>query len=66
MPNKVLGQHFLQDQTVIAEIIKTLAIEDGDTVIEIGPGHGEITERLIKNNEIKYLGVEKDQKLAGK
>jgi 16S rRNA (adenine1518-N6/adenine1519-N6)-dimethyltransferase len=35
---KRFGQNFLVDQQVIADIIELLAVQTGETVVEIGPG----------------------------
>ncbi len=43
---KRLGQHFLTDTRVLDRIADVLAITRGDTVIEIGPGRGALTDRL--------------------
>lgn len=40
---KCLGQHFLQDRSVIDKMINELSIQSGDTVVEIGPGEGQLT-----------------------
>lgn len=44
---KSLGQNFLRDQTVIDRLINALDLNSGETVIEIGPGQGALTDRLI-------------------
>ncbi len=43
---KRLGQHFLTDARTLDRIADVLAITRGDTVIEIGPGRGALTDRL--------------------
>ena len=45
-PRKRLGQHFLTDSRVLDRIADVLDIGRGDTVIEIGPGRGALTDRL--------------------
>ena len=45
-PRKRLGQHFLTDTRVLDRIADVLAIQKSDTVIEIGPGRGALTDRL--------------------
>ncbi len=42
-----LGQHFLQDTAQLARVADYALIGEGDTVIEIGPGHGELTAYLV-------------------
>ena len=46
---KRLGQNFLIDGQTIADIIDFADIQPGDTVIEIGPGVGFVTEQLVKH-----------------
>ncbi len=58
-----LGQHFLTDKITLKKIAELLNIEKGDTIVEIGPGHGELTFE-IKDNSIKIIAIEKDKKLA--
>lgn len=62
---KKLGQHFLKDVGALKKIAAALEIEPGDTVVEIGSGHGELTQQ-IKNEYagIKIVGIEKDGRLA--
>ncbi len=64
-PKKHLGQNFLQDKAILGKIVGALAIQSGETVLEIGPGHGELTEALrIKHKECGIIAVEKDERLA--
>lgn len=63
MPQR-LGQHFLHDASVLRRIAKTLDITQHDIVIEIGPGHGELTDALIKCNPRRLILIEKDPALA--
>lgn len=42
-----LGQHFLKDSETQARIAAALEIQGGETIIEIGPGHGELTQELL-------------------
>jgi len=46
-PKKRLGQHFLTDPRLLARIADALAITPADTVVEIGPGRGALTEALL-------------------
>jgi 16S rRNA (adenine1518-N6/adenine1519-N6)-dimethyltransferase len=55
-----LGQHFLKNKEIITKIVNTLHIKSGDIIIEIGPGHGELTEQLVT----RIIAVEKDRQLA--
>ncbi|HUX36149.1 MAG TPA: rRNA adenine dimethyltransferase family protein [Candidatus Paceibacterota bacterium] len=66
-----LGQHFLTDKQALEEIASLLELEKNDFIIEVGPGHGELTEQIlnnesgIKNNGIIIIAIEKDEQLAG-
>ncbi len=46
-PLKRLGQHFLSDPRILDRIVDALALEGHETVVEIGPGRGGLTDRLI-------------------
>lgn len=56
---KRLGQNFLINADVINAIIDEAKITDHDTVIEIGPGVGFVTEQLIKHAK-KVIAIELD------
>jgi len=58
-PKKHLGQHFLTDPAIAARIVNSLQVPSGDTVLEIGPGTGVLTELLLEK-EIRLLPVEID------
>ncbi|MDP1689573.1 MAG: 16S rRNA (adenine(1518)-N(6)/adenine(1519)-N(6))-dimethyltransferase RsmA [bacterium] len=61
-----LGQHFLKDKSVLKKIATSLEIKKGDTIIEIGPGHGELTELIAKELiafSRKLILIEKDKEL---
>jgi 16S rRNA (adenine1518-N6/adenine1519-N6)-dimethyltransferase len=45
-PRKRFGQHFLTDPRSLSRIVEALAPEPSDTVVEIGPGRGALTELL--------------------
>lgn len=60
-----LGQHFLKDKNVLRKIVSVLDLRDGDTVLEIGAGHGELTKEILAaGKRIKLIAVEKDKKLV--
>ena len=46
-PRKSLGQHFLIDQNIARKIIRLAELQPGETVVEIGPGRGILTEALV-------------------
>jgi 16S rRNA (adenine1518-N6/adenine1519-N6)-dimethyltransferase len=62
-PNKRLGQHFLRDRSIIAEIIERSGFIDSDDVLEIGPGLGALTIPLAGRVK-RVIAVEKDSRLA--
>lgn len=57
---KRLGQNFLINPDVIADIIDFAGITKDDTVLEIGPGVGFVTEQLVKHAK-KVIAVELDE-----
>lgn len=57
---KRLGQNFLINPDVIADIIDFAQITKEDTVLEIGPGVGFVTEQLVKHAK-KVIAVELDE-----
>lgn len=59
---KGLGQNFLIDKEVLNEIIITSNIKNNDTILEIGPGLGTLTEELSKRAN-KLISIEIDDKL---
>ena len=58
-PKKHLGQHFLTDPSIAGRIVDALHVPSGDTVLEIGPGTGILTGRLLEK-DIRLLPVEID------
>lgn len=46
-PKHALGQNFLTDKNLIGKLIDASGVSDGDTVLEIGPGTGTLTESLL-------------------
>ncbi|PIP22594.1 MAG: ribosomal RNA small subunit methyltransferase A [Candidatus Nealsonbacteria bacterium CG23_combo_of_CG06-09_8_20_14_all_39_17] len=63
-PSKGLGQNFLIDEEIVEKMIKTADLKPSDTVLEIGPGAGTLTEKLAQKVKI-VIAVEKDPKMAG-
>lgn len=57
---KRLGQNFLINPEVIADIIDFAQISKDDVVLEIGPGVGFVTEQLVKHAK-KVIAVELDE-----
>ena len=61
---KSLGQNFLKDLNILSKIVEQGKISEKDTVLEIGPGTGCLTELILKKNPNKLIVVEKDEKLS--
>lgn len=64
-PNKSLGQHFLTDWTAVRRIIDAAEPTGLDALIEVGPGLGALTERLLERAP-RLITVEMDQELAAR
>lgn len=58
-----LGQNFLVDPNIQRKIVETLDPRSGDTVLEVGPGHGELSQH-IAGSCARLILVEKDRDLA--
>ena len=61
--NKSLGQNFLVDDNVIDEIIRSSNIDKQDLIIEIGPGLGVLTNRLLQEAN-NVIAVELDKRMV--
>ena len=59
---KSLGQHFLKSERALLVIVRAGSINPGDIILEIGPGMGALTEKLLATN-CQVLAIEKDDKL---
>ena len=64
LPSKQLGQNFLTDPNMARWIVSQLEISEGDTVVEIGPGTGSLTEHVLDKAK-RVILVEFDGRLAG-
>ncbi|WP_133139530.1 16S rRNA (adenine(1518)-N(6)/adenine(1519)-N(6))-dimethyltransferase RsmA [Legionella genomosp. 1] len=62
-PRKRFGQNFLQNKSIIAQIISAIHLSSTDTVVEIGPGMGAMTQALLKILP-KLTAVEIDRDLC--
>ena len=63
LPEAGFGQNFLCDEEIIDCIIDAADIKPGDTVLEIGPGIGALTQKL-SNLDINLICVEIDKRLV--
>jgi len=62
-PNKTLGQNFLLDKEALDRICDIAQLSESDAVLEIGPGLGALTVRLLARVS-RVTAVEKDAKFA--
>jgi len=60
---KSLGQNFLTDQNIINKIINIVEIKD-KSILEIGPGTGNLTKNILEKKPKKLIVIEKDNDLA--
>ena len=63
-PKKSLGQNFLSDKNIIKSIVEIGNIKDNNTVLEIGPGTGNLTEFILKKKPKSFFVIEKDYNLV--
>lgn len=62
-PKKSLGQNFLCDPNIIRKIVGVIAPQQGNTIVEIGPGNGALTDYLVGKCKELIL-IEKDEQLV--
>lgn len=60
---KGLGQHFLVDGRVLGRIVSAAGLTPGDTVIEVGPGLGVLTQELVQRAG-RVVAVEADNEMV--
>ncbi len=60
---KSLGQNFLIDENILKNIVSIIKIEN-KSILEIGPGTGNLTSCILKNNPKKLTVIEKDKELV--
>ena len=58
-----LGQNFLADPNIQRKIVEAVEPESADVVVEIGPGHGALTDHLAGRTR-RLVAVELDDALA--
>lgn len=58
---KRFGQHFLHDPAVIERIVSAIDLKRGDAAVEIGPGHGALTQRLLTAaGQLEAIEIDRD------
>ncbi len=65
-PSRALGQNFLVDTDVLADILSAADVRPGQTVVEVGPGLGVLTAALAEavGENGRVVSVELDKRLA--
>ena len=55
------GQNFLIEKSIISRIIESIKISSDDNIIEIGPGRGALTEKLVESNcTLSLVEIDRD------
>lgn len=62
-PKKRLGQNFLSEIGIIKKLIGAAKIQPGETILEIGPGTGNLTAELAKTGN-RVIAAEKDRQMV--
>jgi 16S rRNA (adenine1518-N6/adenine1519-N6)-dimethyltransferase len=62
VPTKSKGQNFLIDKNILNKILSAADLKSSDTVLEVGPGFGALTDELLRRVQ-KVFAVELDKKL---
>ena len=65
-PKKSLGQNFLIDDNILNLIADIGQVNSEDIILEVGPGTGKLTEKLLSKNPKKIFVIEKDKDLSKK
>ena len=61
IPRKRFGQHFLTDEGLIADIVRRIAPQPSDRLVEIGPGLGALTQPLLERcGHITVVELDRD------
>ena len=60
---KSLGQNFLNDKNILEKIVNTVNIRN-KTIMEVGPGTGNLTTYILNKKPKKFYAIEKDNTLA--
>ncbi len=62
-PKKSLGQNFIKNDNFLNKLSNLINVEENTELIEIGPGKGALTNKLVKKKLNKILLIEKDKDL---
>ena len=61
-PRRALGQHFLLDENLCRRIVRSARLQEGATVLEVGPGPGGLTRSLLATGAARVVALEKDRR----
>ena len=64
MPKKSLGQNFLNNEIILDKIVESGKISNNDIVLEIGPGTGNLTKKILEKKPKHLIVIEKDKNLS--
>ena len=64
LPKRSLGQNFLIDKNILSLISNVGEVTFKDIVLEVGPGTGNLTEKILEKNPRKLIVIEKDKYLS--
>jgi len=64
IPRKRFGQHWLKDQGILDQIVNAAKLNSDDCVLEVGPGKGALTEKLIESQARFIQAIELDRDLV--
>ena len=62
-PNTSIGQHFLKNPAVVDAIVQKACIKSSDIVLEVGPGTGNLTVKLLESAK-RVIAVEFDKRMV--
>ncbi len=62
-PGRGLGQNFLLDGNLLSAIVRRAAPKPGEVILEVGPGFGALTEKLLETGA-KVISIEFDHRIA--
>ena len=60
---KSLGQNFIHDKNFIKKLSDLIITDLDSFILEVGPGHGALTNELLKKEYKKFIAIEKDDDL---
>lgn len=62
--NTTIGQHILKNPLIAQGIVDKAEIKQSDTILEVGPGTGNLTVRILEKSPKKVIAVEMDPRMA--